>query len=524
MHSDGDVSASGAYPRPITIAIVALGGQGGGVLSGWIVKAAEAAGYLAQSTSVPGVAQRTGSTVYCIELYPEAAAKRVGRDPVLALMPMPGDVDVVIASELMEAGRAIVRGFVTPDLTTLVASTHREYAISEKSALGSGIANGEAVLTTAREQSKRLVAFDMRKAAEDAGSAISAALLGALAGSGALPIARERFESSIRAGGRMVEENLAAFAAAYERAEGKAEDKSEELSATPIAPRPRSPAARAIVDRIEVEFPAALRDVLLVGARRCADFQDPQYAALYLDRIAGVVALESGHVDTCLLARECARHLALRMTYEDTIRVADLKTRPERFQRNLEQLGARSDEVVKMTEYMHPRIEEIADTCPVALGQWILRSKLPKTLLSPFLKKGRHVRTTTLSHFLLLRTLASLRKIRRSTLRYKIEDARIEDWLQTVLQTAPSDYDLAVQVARCQRVVKGYGETYERGLKKFAQLMNALEYLRGRADGASRFAALQEAALADEDDNALKEELRKLKSPEVAVSGQRAKC
>lgn len=112
-------------PRPITLAISALGGQGGGVLSGWIVKMAERCGYLAQYTSVPGVAQRTGATIYYLELFPHEEAKKAGRPPVLALMPMPGDVDIVIASELMEAGRAVSRGFVTADRTTLIASTHR---------------------------------------------------------------------------------------------------------------------------------------------------------------------------------------------------------------------------------------------------------------------------------------------------------------------------------------------------------------------------------------------------------------
>ena len=56
--------------RPIKISINALGGQGGGVLANWIVKVAESAGYIAQLTSVPGVAQRTGATIYYVELFP----------------------------------------------------------------------------------------------------------------------------------------------------------------------------------------------------------------------------------------------------------------------------------------------------------------------------------------------------------------------------------------------------------------------------------------------------------------------
>ncbi|GAH41495.1 unnamed protein product, partial [marine sediment metagenome] len=87
--------ASGeATERPISIAIVAMGGQGGGVLTDWIVQLAENHGWVAQSTSVPGVAQRTGATIYYIEAMPPAG----GRKPILSLMPTPGDVDVVIAA------------------------------------------------------------------------------------------------------------------------------------------------------------------------------------------------------------------------------------------------------------------------------------------------------------------------------------------------------------------------------------------------------------------------------------------
>ncbi|MEM1161566.1 MAG: 2-oxoacid:acceptor oxidoreductase family protein, partial [Pseudomonadota bacterium] len=93
---------------------MAVGGQGGGVLANWIVDLAERGGYAAQMTSVAGVAQRTGATIYYIEMAP-----RGSHQPVFALAPSPADVDILIASELMEAGRAVMRGFVTPDRTTL---------------------------------------------------------------------------------------------------------------------------------------------------------------------------------------------------------------------------------------------------------------------------------------------------------------------------------------------------------------------------------------------------------------------
>src|SRR5436190_23857831 len=148
-------------PQPIKIAILAMGGEGGGVLADWIVDLGEANGYFAQTTSVPGVAQRTGATIYYVELFPNVERGADGRKPILALMPLPGDVDVVLASELMEAGRAVQRGLVTADRTTLVASTHRVYSITEKTAMGDGRVASDALLGHAAAAAKRFVRFDM---------------------------------------------------------------------------------------------------------------------------------------------------------------------------------------------------------------------------------------------------------------------------------------------------------------------------------------------------------------------------
>ena len=94
--------------RPTAIAVMAMGGQGGGVLVDWIVALAERRGWFAQSTSVPGVAQRTGATIYYIEMIAPDAG-RPERHPVLSLMPAPGKVDIVIgALQRRRAGRRIM--------------------------------------------------------------------------------------------------------------------------------------------------------------------------------------------------------------------------------------------------------------------------------------------------------------------------------------------------------------------------------------------------------------------------------
>ena len=189
--------------QPIKIAILAMGGEGGGVLADWIVDLGEHNGFIAQTTSVPGVAQRTGATIYYVELFPKASADAAGLQPVLALMPLPGDVDVVLASELMEAGRAVQRGLVTPDRTTLIASTHRVYAIAEKIALGDGRSDALALRAQAEAAAQCFIGWDMAEAAQRSYSVISAVLFGALAGCGVLPFTREQcLRTSRRAVGR----------------------------------------------------------------------------------------------------------------------------------------------------------------------------------------------------------------------------------------------------------------------------------------------------------------------------------
>ena len=153
---------------------MAMGGQGGGVLVDWIVALIEGQGWLAQSTSVPGVAQRTGATIYYVEAIESDGS---GRRPVLSLMPVPGEVDIVIGAELMEAGRAMQRGLVSPDRTTLIASSHRAYAVSEKIAPGDGAGDPAKVHEAARAASKQFLAFDMAAIAEQSESVISAALV-----------------------------------------------------------------------------------------------------------------------------------------------------------------------------------------------------------------------------------------------------------------------------------------------------------------------------------------------------------
>ncbi|MEZ5927829.1 MAG: indolepyruvate oxidoreductase subunit beta family protein [Parvularculaceae bacterium] len=500
--------------RAIKIAVTALGGQGGGVLANWIVAVGERAGYIAQTTSVPGVAQRTGATVYYAELFPESAAREKGKAPVLALMPMPGDVDVVVAAELMEAGRAIARGFVTSQ-TTLIAASHREYAVVEKIGMSDGRRDSSSVIEAAKKSAGRFILADMQGAAASSGAMISAAMFGALAGSGALPIERKHFEETIRKTGRAVESNLAAFEKGFEaaRAAAATEPAIERRRKTDIAPQP-APAVRPLVDRVQNEFPAECRSMLLEGLKKVVDYQDPRYGALYLDRVADALATDKaakGEGHDWKLTNAIAKHLALWMAYEDAIRVADLKTRGTRFERIRKDVRAADGQIIHLAEFFHPRVEEFCDLLPAGLATPILSSKGASRFVGGFLGGGRRIPTTKLRGFLMLSFLSSLRVMRRASYRFKLEEGRIRAWLETVKREAAGNYDLACEIAMLQRLIKGYGDTHERGLGNFTRIMAALDEVKAQGDPAGSLAALKKAALADEEGVALGAALRRLK-------------
>ncbi|MBZ5728565.1 MAG: indolepyruvate oxidoreductase subunit beta family protein [Acidobacteriia bacterium] len=492
-------------PRAITVAILAMGGEGGGVLADWIVSLAESAGYYAQTTSVPGVAQRTGSTIYYLELFPEAAVRAAGQEPVLALMPVPGELDIVVASELMEAGRAIQRGFVTQDRTTLIASTHRVYSMTEKTAAGDGRVDSQALLEAGNAAAKRFVCRDFARIAGEAASVISAALFGALAASEALPFSREQFEQAIHGGGVGVASSLRAFAAGFAAVSRE--------GATPVVGGARQPGPFPLdlAARIERDFPPASHSILLAGIARLADYQDALYAARYLDRLTAIRDADAQYgAGGYPLLRETGRYLALWMSYEDAIRVADLKTRGARFERVRREAGAGPKHVLRIHDFVYPRVGELADILPAPLGRWLLATAWARRPVEWFTRRGRVIRTTSLSGFLRLYVLAGLRRWRRRSLRFARENRKIEEWLALISALAPEDYALAREVAECPRLLKGYGDTHSRGGRDFDALMGALPRLRRLDDPAGRLRKLREAALGDDSGGMLAEALRQV--------------
>ncbi len=491
--------------RPITIAILAMGGEGGGVLAEWIVDVGEHAGYIAQMTSVPGVAQRTGATNYYVELFPKTGAKSNTRAPVLGLTPVAGDVDIVIASELMEAGRAVQRGLVTPDKTTFIVSTNRVYAMTERIALADGRVDSTALLEGCKAAAKRIIYGDMAQLAEATNSVISAVLFGALAGSKALPMQRMAFEAAIHRGGVGVKESVAAFNAGFAAAEG-----APSVVQVPAQTKVISPALAPLLEEAS-SFDDPAQMYVHAGIERLADYQDVYYAREYLAKLKPIVEIDRRHGGNGKLLAETARELALGMAYEDTVRVAELKIRPSRFARVREEVQAADGQIIEIAEFLHPRVQEIADTLPESLGRWLMNTGWARRFVERFTTKGRVVKTSSIRGFLQLYFVAALKPTRRRSLRFANEHKFLSEWLRTIETAAVTNVALATEIATTRTLVKGYSDTHERGKARYEMLMQILPQIMETADPAVTLARLRKAALTDDTGAALTAAIKELR-------------
>lgn len=496
--------------RPVSILIAALGGEGGGVLADWIVAAANEHDFPVQSTSVPGVAQRTGATTYYLEIFPVARAALNGVEPVLSLTPNPGNVDIVAASELIEAGRVLQAGYVAAARTTVIASTHRIYAVSEKAAMGDGRYDTSRIQATAQRLARRTVFFDMAALASKHGTVINTVIFGAMFASGSLSLSREACENAIRASGKAVEASLRGFESGIAYVESQVGEPGQEQGQEPAqkaappdgaqpnrgGPRRRS-MSMSMPERIAA-LPEALHEIVLAGADQLIDYQGRAYVERYLDRVESLLAVErqhGGEQGNYSVTLDLARYLALWMSYEDVIRVADLKTRRARLERVRSEVGAKDGEPLKLTEYLKPGLDEICSILPPRPAAWLRRRLAGR---SGNLHMGLHIRTNTIGGFLLLCGLRSLRPWRPRTSRFAVEQRMIEHWIVTVKEALPRDAKLAHELALCGNLVKGYGETSERGHHNLdAILLDAKHSSLDVSALTERIAAARRAALSD---------------------------
>jgi indolepyruvate ferredoxin oxidoreductase beta subunit len=435
-------------PRePVRVLVAALGGEGGGVLADWITRAAIAAGLHASRTSIPGVAQRTGATTYYVEVM---AAEPGDPPPVLGLNAAPGRVDVFLGTELLEAARRAEAGFVTHGRTLAIVAHRRAYTIAERSEGGDGRLDEAKLAGAVRATARQALIADFDALARRTGAPLNAVMLGALAASAALPVPAEAFRDAIRASGKAAESNLRGFEAGL-------------ADATPL-PAPVAPLAPASAS---VPFlPEAARPLAAEGVRRLTDYQDGALAGEYIGILRRFADLPGA--DGPLLSA-LARQLALRMSSEDVIRVAQLKLRDARRPRLAAESKARPGDIVHVTEFMKPGPAEVLSLLPPSLARPALRLCERRGWMGKSV--ALNVSPTRPFGFLRLRLLAGLRWWRPRTLKHADESAWIAEWLSLVERALPLGADVAREVAETARLVKGYASTDARGRANWRRIV-----------------------------------------------------
>ncbi len=490
---------------PISLLICALGGEGGGVLTEWLVETARHAGYPAQATSIPGVAQRTGATTYYIEVFPVPLAELGSRRPVFSLSPVPGALDAMISSELLETARQVTHGLASPERTLVITSSARTLTTQERMVLGDGRADPADMLKLVRQFSRAHQVLDMAALARQAGTVVSAVMLGAIAGSGLFPFRREDYEAVVGAGGKGAQASLRGFGQACDLvAQGRTQ---ADFVARVLAPTPPRPAPEARM-RPAASFPVPVQEMFGLGYARVTEYQDRRYAELYAQRLQQVFEAEreadpQGAHDWAI-SRETARWLALWMAFDDIVRVADLKSRASRFARVQGEVKAGEHDLLKIWDHFKPGVPEFAALLPPALARrltgWdrrrMARGELPWALP---LQIGTH----GVFGMLGLRMLASLRWLRPRGSRFALEQQMIGEWLEGVLQGARRGWELGHEIALCGRLIKGYGSTNERGKENLLHVLRHLARGGAAPAAAQAIRAAREAALADDAGRAL---------------------
>jgi indolepyruvate ferredoxin oxidoreductase, beta subunit len=527
--------------QPISLLICALGGEGGGVLTEWIIAAAHRAGYAAQSTSIPGVAQRTGATTYYVEVFPTPISELQGKRPVFSLNPVPGALDALVSSELLETTRQMGNGMATAERTRVITSSTRTFTTMERMQLGDGRIDSERLLGVVQMHSRVHKVFDMGQVARESGTIVSAVMLGAVAGSGLFPFKRSDYEAVVSEGGGTSAASLRGFAKAFElvsTTNGHTDSRGPipnvlqsglnsglqppNQNAVPAASAAQlamvsqalqndellPPYSKGLQPDLAHKFPPPVHEMLSLGHARMLEYQGAAYAQLYVDRLHKVLQAEQAadleKTNNYATTREMARWLALWMAFDDIVRVADLKSRASRWQRVVGEVKAKDDDLLKVYDHFKPGVPEFAALLPASLAHKLtawdrrrtLRGKTPWALP---LKIGTH----SIFGMLSLRALASLAWLRTRGSRYATEQGMIEQWLQGVVQGTQRHWQLGHEIALCGRLIKGYGSTNERGKDNLLHVLQHLAHGTDAGQAATAVKAARTAALADDAGKAL---------------------
>ncbi|MGB8397361.1 DUF6537 domain-containing protein [Bradyrhizobium sp.] len=245
------------------------------------------------------------------------------------------------------------------------------------------------------------------------------------------------------------------------------------------------------------------------------DYQGVGYAQLYVDRLRRFVGRHG--VDDTLLG-DIARLMAARMSYQDPIRIAQLK---------LAELGATDGRApVKSADDVRKfRLDELIEALPAIVADPVL-DVLARV---GWARKTVSIRFSTKSRWGIrrLRIEAALRRWRRFSVRYARERVWVERWLHMIDRSLTRQPGAASAIAQTATMVNGYGDAYRQGMADWHAIIDSL--VKPTFDGAlalpdlaGAIAEARAAALPDSRQAALKRKIAEIRARAPAATNAAA--
>jgi hypothetical protein len=201
------------------------------------------------------------------------------------------------------------------------------------------------------------------------------------------------------------------------------------------------------------DLPAGTEAIVRAGIDRLIEYQSPRYAQLYVDRLCRFVG-KSG-IDAVLFG-EIARLMALRMSYEDPIRIAQLKL-TER-EPSADRRKFRVDELIGCLPAVVA--EPVLD-----LLEWLNWARAPVSIKY----SARHrwdIRR--------LKIEAGLKRWRLFSIRYTKERVWVERWLHMINRSLTKQPAAALAVIQTADMIQGYGSPYRHAQADWHAIIDGL--------------------------------------------------
>ena len=239
------------------------------------------------------------------------------------------------------------------------------------------------------------------------------------------------------------------------------------------------------------------------------EYQGTAYAQLYVDRLRRFVG-KSG-VDDVMLT-EIARLMAARMSYEDLIRIAQLK---------LAGVADRSRTQARSVDVRKFRLDELVSVLPAVIAEYLLDA----LEWAGWNHRNVKLRFSSKSWFGILRLKmgAGLRRWRRYSVRYAKERVWVERWLHMIDRSLTRQPAAASEIVQTATMIHGYGDVYRQGMADWSAIIDGLakptfDGVLALPDLADAVAQARAAALPDPRQSALKRKIAEIRARVVASS------